>query len=155
MNTSRRWLLVFAIVVGILVIAVISLVLFTKGDNAALLAEDSPQGTVQRYLMAVQEKDFQTAFGYLSFDSSQKITNFNDWITSVGMPQASVQSSWKATLGKVTQNGNYATVEVTIDNFRTGGLFSNSQYSQQLAFMLTKTGSSWLITAPTYLYWIY
>ena len=154
MNSSRRWLFVFAIVIVVLVIATVSLVLLTKGNKVTLLPEDSPQGIVQRYLTAIQEKDYQKAFDYLSFSPSQKITTFNDWILTVGAPQSS-QSVWKATLGKITLNSDNATVEVTIDTFHPGGLFGDSQYSQQIDFLLIKKGNSWFITSPTYIYWIY
>ena len=155
MNSSRRWLFIFAIVIGALVIATVSLVLLTKGNKVTLLPEDSPQGTVQRYLMAVQEKDYQKAFGYLSFSPTDKITTYNDWIVMFGPSQASSQSVWKATLGKIKVIGNNATVEVNIDTAHPGGLFGNSQYSQLIIFQLAKTANVWLITSPTYISWIY
>jgi hypothetical protein len=154
MDSSRRWLLIFAIVIGVLIISTVTLVLFTKGNKVTLLPEDSPQGTVQRYLIAIQEKDYQRAFSYLSFSPTDKITTYNDWLMMVG-PQTSSQAVWKATLGKITLNGNNATVEVTIDTARPGGLFGNSQTSQLIIFQLAKTANPWLITSPTYIYWIY
>jgi len=155
MNSSRRWLLIFAVVIGILVIAAVSLVLFTKGNKVTLLSEDSPQGVVQRYLIAIQEKDYQQAFGFLSFNPMDKIMTYNDWVMMISTPQPSSQSVWKATLGKVTVNGNDATVEVTIDIARPGGLFGNSQTSQLIIFQLVKTTNVWKITSPTYVFWIY
>ena len=154
MNSSRRWLFIFAIVIGVLVIATVSLVLLTKGNKVTLLPEDSPQGTVQRYLMAIQEKDYQKAFGYLSFSPTDKITSFSDWLMMVG-PQSSSQSVWRATLGTVTENENNATVEINIDTLHSGGLFGDSQFSQQINFLLIKKGNSWFITSPNYIYWIY
>jgi hypothetical protein len=155
MDSSRRWLIIFAIVIGILVIATISLVLLTKGNEVALLPEDTPQGIVQRYLIAVQEKDFQKAYSYLSFDPSEKIQTYDDWLRMViGEPQMSIQPAWKATLGKTTQNGDYAIVEVTIDT-GTGGPFEGLSRSHQIIFQLSKIDGKWLITSPTYIYWIY
>jgi hypothetical protein len=155
MNSSRRWLVIFAVVIGVLVIAAVSLVLFTNGSKVTLLDENTPQGTVQRYLIALQDSNYTKAYGYLYFNSSDKISTYNDWLNSIVHPYSNNQNTWKAALGKVSLNGNNATVEVTIDIFRPGGLFSNSQYSQQIIFILTKTGNSWLITSPTYIYWIY
>ena len=154
MNSSRRWLFISAIVIGLLVIATVTLVLLTKGNKVTLLPENSPQGTVQRYLMAIQEKDYQKAFGYLSFSPTDKITSFSDWLMMVG-PQSSSQSVWRATLGTVTENENNATVEINIDTLRSGGLFGDSQFSQQINFLLIKKGNSWFITSPNYIYWIY
>ena len=156
MNSSRRWLIIFAIVTSILVIATVSLVLLTKGNEVALLPEDTPQGIVQRYLIAVQEKNYQKAYNYLSFDPSQKIKTYNDWLRMViGEPQISNQAAWKATLSKTTQNGDNATVEVTIDTFRPSGPFEDPLRSQQTIFQLIKIDGKWLITSPTYIYWIY
>ena len=158
MNSSRRWLVIFAVVIGVLVIATVSLVLFTKGNNVTLLPEDTPQGVVQRYLIALQEKDYQLAYSYLLFDSSVKIpyTSYSDWLSSVtAMPAISSQSVWKATLSQVTLNDDSASVEVTIDTFQPGGLFADTLRSQLIIFQLSKINGKWLITSPTYIYWIY
>jgi hypothetical protein len=154
MNSSNRWLIIFAIVIGILVIATVSLVLLIKGNEVTLLPEDTPQGIVQRYLIAVQEKDYLEAYKYLSFSPSEKILTYDDWARMI-MPQPSSQSTWKATLGKTTQNENNASVEVIIDTVRQGGPFGNPTSNQQVVFQLSKIDGKWLITSPTYIYWIY
>ncbi|MCX6002879.1 MAG: hypothetical protein NTX46_00280 [Chloroflexi bacterium] len=156
MNSSRRWLTVFAIVISILVITTVSLVLLTKRNEVVLLPEGTPQGVVQRYLIAVQEKNYQQAYNYLSFNPSQKIKTYDDWLRMViGAPQISNQPTWKATLGKTTENGDNATVGVIIDTFHPGGPFEDSLRSQQIIFQFSKIDDKWLITSPTYIYWIY
>jgi hypothetical protein len=158
MNSSRVWLIIFAIVVSILVIATVSLVLLTKGNEVNILPDNTPQGIVQRYLVALQEKDYQKAYTFLSFDPSEKIQTYNDWLRMViGGPQISNQSAWKAALGKTTQNGegDNATVEVIIDTFRPGGPFEDPVRSQSIIFQLRKINDQWLITSPTYIFWIY
>ena len=153
---SRRWLIVFAVIIGILAIITVSLVLSTKGNQVALLPEDTPQGIVQRYLIAIQEQNYREAYGYLSFDPSQKITTYDYWLRMVGgIPQMPYQATWKATLGKTTQNGDGANVEVSIDTFCPGGPFVDPVRSQLIIFQLAKIGGKWLITSPTYIYWIY
>lgn len=153
---SRRWLIVSAAIIGVLLITTISLVLLTKENQVALLPNDTPQGVVQRYLIAVQEQDYREAYGYLSFDPSQKITTYDDWLRMVGgisrMPN---QATWKATLGKITQNGDSASVEVSIDTFRPEGPFTDPVRNQLINFQVVKIGGKWLITSPTYIYWIY
>ena len=132
----------------------ISLVFLTGGKQVALLAEDTPQGVVQRYLMAIYQGDFQKAFGYLYFDPSQKATTFEDWLGMVGVPPYN-QSEWKANLGKSTQNSDHANVEIIIDTLHPGGPFGNSQYTQRIIFQLVKIQGNWLIISPTYIYWVY
>jgi hypothetical protein len=156
MNSSRKWLIIFAIVMGILVAATVSLVLLTKEKEVALLPEDTPQGLVQHYLIAVQEKNYQKAYNYLSFEPAQKNETYGDWLRMVtGEPQISNQAVWKATLGKTTQNEDNATVEVIIDTFHPGGPFGDPLRSETIIFQLIKIDGKWLITSPTYIYWIY
>jgi hypothetical protein len=155
MSSSRRWLIIFTIIISVLVITTVSLAVFTNGKEVALLPEDTPQGIVQRYLIAVQEKNYQTAYSYLSFDPLQKIETYDDWLRIVTGVQTSNQSEWKAALNKVIQNGDNATVEVAIDTIRPGEPFGDLTSSQQIIFQLIKIDSMWLITSPTYIYWIY
>jgi hypothetical protein len=153
MNSSRRWLIIFAIIIGAVAVIAVSLVLFTQGKNVTLLAENTPQGTVQRYLIALQDKDYQKAYDYLSHDTPGTIT-YNDWIMQNGQ-MTTGQSGWRATLEQTTQNGNDATVNVTIDTSYPNGMMNNSVYSQQINFLLSKINNSWLIVSPTNIYWIY
>lgn len=155
MDSSRRWLIIFAIVISILVITIVTLVLLTEGNEVALLPEDTPQGIVQRYLIAIQERNYQEAYSYISFDPLQKIETYDDWLRMVTGAQTSNQPEWKATLDKTTQNGDNATVEVAIDTIRPGGLFGDLMSSQRIIFQLSKIDGTWLITSPTYIYWIY
>jgi len=156
MNSSRRWLIIFGIAIGILIIATVSLVLLTKGKEVALLSEDTPQGIVQRYLIAVQEQNYQQAFNYLSIEPSEKIKTYDNWLrTVIGEIQYVDRNVWKATLGKTTQNADNATVAVTIDILQPGGPLGDSLRSQQIIFQLIKINEKWFITSPTYIYWIY
>ena len=151
MNLSSRWLVIFAIIIGLITVLAVSLVLFTQGKNVTLLAADTPQGTVQRYLIALKEKDYQTAYNYVSPGSAGS-TGYNDWEMQIGNPPPSMQIEWQATLEKTSQNGNYATVDVNIETAYPGSMVKSSQYSQQLNFSLTKTINSWLIISPPYFY---
>ena len=48
MNSSRRWLIIFATVMVVLIIATTLLVFLTGENEADLLPEDTPEGVVQR-----------------------------------------------------------------------------------------------------------
>jgi hypothetical protein len=154
MNSSSKWLLVFAGIIGALALTAVVLVLFTQGKNVTLLAADTPQGTVQRYLLALEDNDYQLAYTYLSPDMMTGMPPYNDWL-SQNLNRPAGQTGWRATLGKTVQNGSYATVEVMIETSYPGGLMSSSQSNLPVTFDLTETGNSWLITSPTYIYWIY
>lgn len=155
MKSSSRWLIIAAILIVVLVLAAVSLALLTKDNQVTLLPDDTPQGTVQRYLVALQEKQYQTAYNHLMFSPSEKIQTYNDWLGMVSGGPQSNQAAWKAQLITTTQNGYDATVEVLIDTLSSSGPFGSSKRSQQIIFQLRHLGDKWLIISPTYVYWIY
>jgi hypothetical protein len=155
MNSSRRWLIIFTIVIVVLVLATTLLVLLTGENEADLLPEDSPEGIVQRYLIAVQERNYQEAFDYLLFDPSEEIESYDDWVRMRGVPRIAEGVTWKATLGQTIQNVDNATVQVIIETLRPGGPFDNPVRSRQISYELKRIDGQWLITSPTHIYWIY
>ena len=70
MDNSRRWFAVFASIIALLVLVSVVLVFISEGREARLLPADTPQGIVQRYLIALQKRDYQQAYGYLHFEST-------------------------------------------------------------------------------------
>lgn len=155
MKASNRWLIVFIAGIAVLVVATVALVLSAR-SGISLLPENTPEGVVQRFLMAIQDNNYEKAYGYLSLtdDKGAKIA-YDQWLATKPYPYRSSPSSWKATLGKTMVTGERATVEVTVDVFRPSGPFGNAVQSQQVLFQLIRSGESWLITSPSYLYWIY
>jgi len=153
MNSSSKWLIIFAGIIGALAVLAVVLVFSTQGKNVTLLPADTPQGTVQRYLITLENQDYQQAYTYLSPNMSGMMS-YNDWLTQ-NTNRPAGQTGWRATLGKTVQNGGYATVDVMIETSYPGGMMSGSQSNLPITFDLTETGNSWLITSPTDIYWIY
>ena len=155
MKSSNRWLIAFVVSIAVLVFATIALVLSAR-PGVSLLPENTPEGAVQRFLMAVQDNNYEKAYSYLSLtDEKGAKISYEQWLTTKPYPYGSSPSSWKAILGKTTVTGERANVEVTVDVFRPSGPFGNAVQSQQVLFQLARSGESWLITSPPYLYWIY
>ncbi len=156
MRTSNRTLLGFGIAIGVLIITTIILVLTLGKGSANLLAENTPEGVVQRYLLAIQEENYQTAFSYLSpkdpKDMDNPVITYDEWLMSI---RNNSNSTWKASLGAIKITGDSASVDVMIDVFRPGGPLMNPVNTNNETFVLKKAGSSWLIIPPTYLYWLY
>ena len=156
MKSSNRTLVGFGIGIGALVTITIILVLTLGGGNPTILPENTPQGVVQRYLQAVQEKNYQIAYNYLApadpKNPNGPFQSYDNWVMST---QNSNNSTWKANLSNVNINGDNATVEVMIDIFIPGGPLANPVRTNTLTFILNKRASNWLITSPTDLYWLY
>ena len=149
MRSSRRWLLVSGLTIAVLVIVAVTLVLTTslRGDEP-LLPEDSPEGTVQRFLLAVRDGDYQTADSYLSSEIDSRV-DYALRRNRVSEP------GWKATLEDSVISGDEATVDVVVDVFRPGGPFSSSVSTYRTTFYLRKEAAGWRIVSPVNLWWLY
>jgi uncharacterized membrane protein YvbJ len=154
MKTSSRFLLGFGII--ILAIVAVAVILAVTGGNqqVKLLPETSPEGTVQRFLMAVKDHDFQKAYSLLAPQPEQvKGDTYENWVRSVQSPRDT--SSWKASILKSTVRDNDATVEVAVDIIRPEGPLINPVTTNQVVFMLQKQDGKWLISQPADIWWLY
>jgi hypothetical protein len=160
MKTSSRALIGFGIIIAVLIIVAITLVLTLGKGNPPLLSENTPQGIVQRYLIAIQEKNYPAAYNYLAppdtsdpnYVKGSPLSSFDNWVMTT---QYAGNSTWKANLGKVTILGATANVEIIVDHFRPEGPFGNPVNTNNLTFFLKTVDSKWLITSPLDLYWLY
>jgi hypothetical protein len=155
MKTSSRFLLGFGIFIAVIVVAAVVVSVIGSNAPVKMLPENSPEGAVQQYLMAVQGRDYVKAYSYLSpaADSGYKKDTYDNWVSS--MQSNRNLSSWKASIVKSTARDNDATVEVTVDVFRSGGLFSDPVNSNYITFVLQMENGKWLIKSPVDLYWLY
>ena len=161
MKSSSRILIGFGISLAILVVATVVLVYTLGQGKAALLPDDTPQGIVQRYLIAIQNKEYIEAYSYLAPTPTPTPTDipkpeprptFEDWVRSI---EYTAETTWKASLGDTAIIGNTATVEVIIEIFAFRGPFEDPVRSNNVLFSLQKKENTWLITSPTYVYWVY
>ena len=154
MKSSGRSLVIFAGAIGGLALVALILVLVTSNQPVKLFAEETPEGVVQRYLQALDRGDYQAAWTYLSPQPSGQTMTFEEWRRNFLSP--ATRAAYKATLGPVQITGDQATAEVIIDTFsQSDGLFNNPVYTNRITFFLTRSGASWKITDPIYVYWLY
>jgi hypothetical protein len=122
MKSSKRLLAIFAGAVGLLVLVTLLLVLIGGNKPVEMLPEGSPEGTVQRYLLAIDGGEYLEAYSYLSPLLEEKLT-YENWQTSFNYP--SERPAYRVTLGQSNASGDDATVEVVVDVFRSGSPFDN------------------------------
>jgi hypothetical protein len=154
MKSSNRFLLGFGIAITVLVVITITLVL-TNRSITTLLPENTPEGTVQRFLLAVQDHDFQKAYSYLNVVESGRKLTYDDWTKSISPRLQNSSTAWKATFGKIAITGDTATVEVLIDIFQPTGPFDNPVRTQADNYQLKLINRQWSITTRPWLYWFY
>ena len=74
-----------SIVVGIVLLIIVALVavLTRSPQNEDYVADDTPQGVVHDYFLAIQRKDYDRAYSYLSDDLKSK-PDLNQFIRDIG-----------------------------------------------------------------------
>ncbi|MFC1943853.1 hypothetical protein ACFLWO_04700, partial [Chloroflexota bacterium] len=108
MKSSNRWLYIFGTVIGVMVIITVLLALtIGSPSEEALLGEETPEGTLQRFLLAVRDRDYLTAETYFSPSEDDK----TDFELLRNRPAVSGENpAWKVTMGNTIINDDEATV---------------------------------------------
>lgn len=154
MKSSSRFLLGFGIALVILVAITTTMVLLNR-DDVSMLPVNTPEGTVQQFLLAIQEQDYQKAYSYLQIVEKGVKLTYDEWLQSVPPRSQTTSVSWKATLGKTTISGDSATVEVLIDFLQPGSPFESPVRTITDYYQLKMVNGSWFITARPNIYWLY
>ena len=146
---SNRWLIIVGIVVAILIIVSIVVGIYTQ-DRLPLLGEDTPEGTVQRYLQALERDDITLAYSYLSASAKER-KPFVEFSRELSFRSKEIQQR-QITLDKSRVSNNTAEVQVTISEFRPSGplTFQPSESSFPSFFSLQKQDGKWFISDATY-----
>ena len=145
-----RFLTGILIGIAILIVAALA-VFFTRQDKQAYASEDTPEGVVHNYVLAVLNKDYQKAYGYLAdLDGKPTLGEFRSAF-AVGR-LTPVNNGIQ--IGRTQINGEDASVEVNMvyapsDPFSTG-------YNTVGAAQLVKQNGAWKISSiPAYNLWDY
>jgi hypothetical protein len=139
---SKMWLsgglvLVVALAVGAVVTALVT------SRSGADLPADSPEGVVQRYLLAVQREDYREAHGYLTADLQtrcrvEELAGRDHWRYS--------EEDEEMTLEKTQTFNGSAVVTATVTVFRPDVPFGASEYSYDRTFNLKLEDGQWRLT---------
>lgn len=140
---AKRWLIVAATVaVGLLGSAVAIALVTTRGVD--LLPEGSPEGVVQRYLLALEREDYQEAYDYLSSELRARCS-LEDF---VGWGYWPVDSEDQVTLEKTQSFNGSALVRARVTRFSYDVPFGASEYSYDRTFNLRLEAEQWRLTGP-------
>ena len=142
------------IIVGIGLLVVVALiVVLTRGQQEAYIADDSPSGVVHNYFLAVQRQDYEKAYGYLWDDLKSK-PDLDEFITTVDSYGSRSETSLQ--VGESTITDSRARVEVAIATYRGGGLFDSGSYTnREVAHLRTNANGDWKLIEFPYPYWGY
>ncbi len=157
MKSSKNILLWFGVIIAVIVVLTVALVLINQSREVTFLPENTPEGVVQRFLLAIQDKDFPKAYSYLNIIEHGTKLSYENWLNYAKPVYATEQSTWRASLISTNITGNTAVVEINIDIFRPNSQpLDNAVYSQRVLYYLSETTNDrWYITSYPELYWLY
>ena len=143
-SSSSRWLVGIGLAVLALIVLSVVVALLNRQGEATLLPEDTPEGTVQRYLWAIQENDDRTAYSYLSSELQEKCTyeHFRDstrWLEGDDM---------RVTLEGTEPLNGKTEVRVKVTQFHVDLPFGTSESSHSQSYTLEKENGAWRFVAP-------
>lgn len=140
------------ILAGIGVLVVLALVVFfARKDTQTYISDDTPKGVVHNYVVAVLNKDYEKAYGYLA-DLDHKPTY--DVFRNAFLQKAVNPDNSAVDIGDAEISGDTASVEVALVN-NPSDPFSTGYRDVQHAALVQQNGV-WKITAmPTYYLWDY
>ncbi len=140
------------ILVGIAVLVVVALaVFFTRKDTQNYIVEDTPEGVVHNYVLALLNGDYKKAYGYLA-DLEDKPTyeQFRDtFIKGMVNPDNSAVDVGKSEISNDTASVEITTIYNPSDPFSTG-------YRDVQRAILVKQNGAWKLSSmPNYSFWGY
>ena len=134
MTSRPHRVLAIGVAVIVLIAVVAAVVSATRSDPT--YGEGTPERTVQRFLTAALDGDYEASADLLVEDSSCDVEDFD---------QAYVPDDVRVVLhGTDVEADRSARVRVEVV-FGGGDPFGGSEYSEDQSFRLTKSGGEWLI----------
>ncbi len=143
-TASGRWLAGITAVVGGLVVISLVVALATGSDEAPLLPADTPEGTVQRYIRAIQDADYAGAHALLTEDARERCP-----IEDLRRQQRFVtEDDVRVRLGATRPAGDDVEVTLHVTRFRASPPFGVSESTSDYRYLLTETADWRIIEAP-------
>lgn len=134
-----------ALAVGALVLVAVLVVLVADGRQSDFPA-DSPEGTVQSYLRALENDDVESAYG--SFSSAVQSDMTLTAYRRVVREQYYEDDSRRIALDRVDVTGDRARLFLTIQPTGGGGLFGGGGYTDEREIPLVHEAGGWRIDEP-------
>jgi hypothetical protein len=133
--------------IGLLVVA--ALVLFFVRGQAEPVPDDTPEGVVYNYILALQEEDYETAYSYLA-DKYKKPTlaAFESYFTTQYYDNL---SAYAVDIEETHISGARARVELVITRVATDPF--SGEWSETGTVNLLQQGGQWKIESMPYQFW--
>jgi len=145
-----RFLTGILIGIGLLVVLALT-VFFTRKGSQTYIAEDAPEGVVHNYVVAVLEKDYEKAYGYLA-DLERKPT-YEEFRSAFLQGMVNPGNS-AVDIGEANINDDEAYVDVALI-YNPSDPFSTGYRDVQRAVLVRQNGAWRISSMPPYYFWEY
>jgi hypothetical protein len=139
------------ILIGIGLLVVIALTMFFTRKDQTYISEDTPEGVVHNYVVAILDKDYEKAYGYLAdLEHKPTMDAFRQSFLNgnVNPNNAGVD------IGRSEITNNEASVEVAMI-YNPSDPFSSGYRDTQRAVLVKQNGAWKISLMPTYYFWDY
>lgn len=147
-----------AIVVGVIILVVVAFLLVVQQPEPSYQAEDTPEGVIHNYLLALEDEDYERAYGYISPQIENYPATVSDFIHDIETSRwlfylyGDNPISYQILDSKLFPG--QAVVNVEITHFSRGGLLGADSYQTTSTFTLVPAGTSWQITRGGPEFWL-
>lgn len=144
-SSSSKWLAGAGLVILALIIVSVVVALSNRAQSANLFPQDTPEGTVSRFLLAIEEGETRLAYDYLSSALQDKCTfeHFRDSTRRFARGDIRNSRDTRVTLESAQPIGGNIEVQVRITEFRVSGPFDINEYSYTRRFILEELDDTW------------
>lgn len=141
---SRQLLFIGAGILALLIISVVVVLVAGRG-SASDYPADSPEGTLQRYLGAFDDGDYDAAYAYFS-DRVKEQMSVDEFRQSVGM-YGGYPTSQRVLFERSTGEGDRVRLELVVEYFYGEGLGAGSDRQPRQVNMV-READEWRIDDP-------
>lgn len=147
------------IVIGVVILIGVAFAVAFLRPEPTFQLEDTPAGVAHNYLLALQQKEYERAYGYLSPSLESYPTSVDIFVDNIDRHSWQFRElqdgSTTLTVESTDMTDNRAEVSVREDRFREGGLFESSQhtYTFEMRLRFDATRKAWKIVGSDS-YWV-
>ena len=146
-SASSKWLLCVGLIILGMIIASVVVGVLNRSQSVALLPEGTPGGTVQRFLLAIEDDENRKAYDYLSTELQEEcsLDHFRDSTRRFNRLDHSVQNSQHTRISLERERPIDDTVEVRvrITEFQIAAPFNVNEHSHTQDYILESLDGHW------------
>ncbi|MBI4281867.1 MAG: hypothetical protein HY672_00040 [Chloroflexi bacterium] len=137
---------VAGVVVALILVSVVVALVNPRGA-AETLSEDTPEGIVQQFILAVQDRDYSLAHSYLS-DELKKTCTITQMEERSYWPVDTLEDNRIALLDTEELSDGRVRVRVRVTQVNVSPPFGMNEYSHEERYVLAQENGNWRLVEP-------